>query len=101
MLPQFKYPLTTKQRNIGVALIAAIGTITVVCVAYLEVMYEMTLELYITTIISGLCSIVTGIIVLMNAYDIEKALDNNKSEFETIATYKKEEYVEMAYLRYH
>ena len=81
-LPQFKCPLATKQRNIALALTVLIGTITIVCAAYLELKYGMTFELYITTIIGWLCSIVTGVIVMMNAYDIEEVFEYSKDDDE-------------------
>lgn len=88
-LPQFKYPLATKQRNIGFALFGIIAVVTIVCGSYLEIKYEMTFELWMITIVGWLSGIVTGTIVVMNAYDIEKALENNKSESESIEIYKR------------
>lgn len=41
------------------------------------------------TIVGWLSGIVTGTIVVIKAYDVEKALDDNKSEFETMKICKK------------
>ena len=88
-LPQFKYPLATKQRNIAFTLYGIIAVVTIVCAVYLEVMYEKTFELWMVTIAGWLSGIVTGTIVGINAYDIEKALDDNKSESETMKICKR------------
>ncbi len=88
-LPQFKYPLATKQRNIALTLFGIIAAVTIVCAAYLEIKYEMTFELWMVTIAGWLSGIVTIIIVGVSAYDIEKALDDNESEFETMKICKK------------
>ena len=88
-LPQFKYPLATKQRNIGFALFGIVAVITIVCALYFEVMYEMTFETWMITIVGWLSGIVTGTIVVVNAYDIEKALDDNESESEIMKICKK------------
>lgn len=87
-LPQFKYPLARNQRNIAFAL-RIIAIITIVCGSYLEIRYEMTFGLWMVTIVGWLSGIVTGTTVVIKAYDVEKALDDNKSESETMKICKK------------
>lgn len=50
-LPQFKHTLATKQRNIAFTLFGIIAVITILCASYFEVMYEMTFETWIVTIV--------------------------------------------------
>lgn len=76
--PQFKHPLATKQRNIGLFSILLIGGTALACTSYFKIWYEMTRQAYTVGLIGWLCSIVTGIIIFNNAYDVEGAYDAGK-----------------------
>ena len=85
-LPSFECSLAIKQRNIAFALFGIITVVAIICASYLEVNYEMTFEMWMIAIIGLLSGIVTAILVMINAYKIEKAFRFSKDggEFKLI-----------------
>lgn len=87
--PKFKHALSTKQRNISLFSILLIGGTGLVCTAYFEIWYEMTRQAYTVGILGWLCSIVTGIVILNNAFDVERAYDAGKDMKDIEGIYQK------------